>query len=70
MPCQAGAAARKGGGKRRPRPAGLGAAHVGADLVNDAELQGLCDSILSQRSLILASNRGPVEYQMTPAGAP
>ncbi len=36
----------------------------------DAELQELCDSILSQRSLILASNRGPVEYQMTPAGRP
>ncbi len=43
---------------------------MGADLVNDAELQGLCNSILSQRSLIVASNRGPVEYQMTPAGRP
>ena len=70
VPCQAGAAARKGGGKRRPRPAGIGAARIGADLVNDSELKDLCDSILSQRSLILVSNRGPVEYQMTPAGRP
>ena len=34
------------------------------------ELKELCDSILSRRSLIVASNRGPVEYQMTPAGRP
>ena len=48
------------------------AAQMGAGLVNDAdsELRELCDSILSQRSLIVASNRGPVEYQMTPAGRP
>lgn len=34
------------------------------------ELQELCDSILSQRPLILASNRGPVEHQMTQEGRP
>ena len=33
-----------------------------------AELDQLCDAVLSQRPLILASNRGPVEHQMTPAG--
>ena len=31
-----------------------------------ADLNQLCDSLLSRRSLILASNRGPVEHQMTP----
>jgi trehalose 6-phosphate synthase len=35
-----------------------------------AELRELCDTILSRRPLILASNRGPVEHQMTPAGHP
>ena len=35
-----------------------------------AQLIELCDKILSQRSLILASNRGPVEHQMTPEGRP
>ena len=35
-----------------------------------AELKELCDSLLSQRPLILVSNRGPVEYQMTPEGRP
>ena len=34
------------------------------------ELQELCDTVLSQRPLILVSNRGPVEYQMTPEGRP
>ena len=35
-----------------------------------AQLKELCDEILSQRSLILASNRGPVEHQLTPEGRP
>ena len=35
-----------------------------------AELRKLCDTILSRRPLILASNRGPVEHQMTPEGRP
>ncbi len=35
-----------------------------------AEVQELCDRVLAQRSLILASNRGPVEHQMTPEGRP
>lgn len=34
------------------------------------ELKELIDSILSQRSLILASNRGPVEHQVTQGGRP
>jgi trehalose 6-phosphate synthase len=33
-----------------------------------ADLNQLCESVLSRRYLILASNRGPVEYQMTPDG--
>ena len=33
-----------------------------------AELKELCDTLLSQRPLIVASNRGPVEHQMTPEG--
>ena len=37
---------------------------------NMAELQELCDRVLSQRPLLLASNRGPVEHQMTPEGRP
>jgi trehalose-6-phosphate synthase len=35
-----------------------------------AQLKELCDTILSQRPLIVASNRGPVEHQMTPEGRP
>ena len=35
-----------------------------------AELRELCDTLLSRRPLILASNRGPVEHQMTPEGHP
>ena len=35
-----------------------------------AELKTLCDNVLSRRPLILASNRGPVEFQMTPEGRP
>jgi len=35
-----------------------------------AELKELCDRLLSQRPLLLASNRGPVEHQMTPEGRP
>ena len=35
-----------------------------------ADLNQLCEKILSRRSLILASNRGPVEHQMTPEGRP
>ena len=35
-----------------------------------ARLKELCDAVLSQRSLILASNRGPVEHQMNPEGHP
>ncbi len=35
-----------------------------------ADLTKLCDSVLSQRRLFLASNRGPVEHQMGPDGRP
>ena len=35
-----------------------------------AQLKELCDTVLSQRPRILASNRGPVEHQMTPEGRP
>ncbi len=35
-----------------------------------AELKELCDRLLSQRPLLLASNRGPVEHHMTPEGRP
>ena len=31
-------------------------------------LRGLCDTVLADRRLILASNRGPVEHQITPDG--
>ena len=40
------------------------------DQTSTVELKELCDSVLSQRPLILVSNRGPVEYQMTPEGRP
>ena len=33
-----------------------------------AQLKGLCDEVLSKRRLILVSNRGPVEHQITPDG--
>ena len=33
-----------------------------------AELRDLCNTVLSDRHLILASNRGPVEHQITPDG--
>ena len=32
------------------------------------QLQELCESILSRRPLILASNRGPVEHRLTSDG--
>jgi len=35
-----------------------------------ADLKQLCQTVLSQRPLILVSNRGPVEHQMTPGGRP
>ena len=35
-----------------------------------ADLNQLCEDILASRSLILASNRGPVEHHMTPEGRP
>ena len=35
-----------------------------------AELGQLCETVLSKRPLIVASNRGPVEYRMTPDGHP
>ena len=35
-----------------------------------AQLKELCDTILSHRPLIVASNRGPVEHQMTAEGRP
>ena len=35
-----------------------------------ARLEQLCESVLSRRPLILVSNRGPVEHQMTPEGRP
>ena len=37
---------------------------------NEAALQELCTAVLSQRPLVLVSNRGPVEHQMTPDGRP
>ena len=33
-----------------------------------AELDRICDALLSQRSLIVASNRGPVEHHVAPDG--
>ncbi len=33
-----------------------------------AQLKELCDTVLADRQLILASNRGPVEYHVTPDG--
>jgi trehalose 6-phosphate synthase len=33
-----------------------------------AEIQGLCQSLLAKHKLVVASNRGPVEYQITPDG--
>ena len=33
-----------------------------------AQLKDLCEEVLSDRHLILASNRGPVEHQITPDG--
>ena len=35
-----------------------------------SDLKELCDAMLSQRPLIVTSNRGPVEHQMTPEGRP
>ena len=35
-----------------------------------SELDRICQSLLSQRSLILASNRGPVEHYVAPDGRP
>ncbi|MDA0732984.1 MAG: hypothetical protein BZY73_06445 [SAR202 cluster bacterium Casp-Chloro-G3] len=35
-----------------------------------ADLNQLCDEILARRSLIVASNRGPVEHSMNPDGLP
>ena len=35
-----------------------------------ADLNQLCEEILSRRSLIVASNRGPVEHHMTTDGRP
>ena len=35
-----------------------------------ADLHQLCETVLAHRPLILASNRGPVEHQMTPDGRP
>lgn len=34
------------------------------------DLKELCDRLLSQRPLIVISNRGPVEHQLTPEGRP
>ena len=34
------------------------------------ELTELCEAVFSQRPLILVSNRGPVEHQMTSDGRP
>ena len=42
-----------------------------ADRVRDlARLDRLCNSIFTRRPLILVSNRGPVEHQMSPEGRP
>ena len=35
-----------------------------------ADLNQLCQTVLTQRPLIVASNRGPVEHQMSPSGRP
>ncbi|MDE2939101.1 MAG: trehalose-6-phosphate synthase [Chloroflexota bacterium] len=35
-----------------------------------SDLDSICQSLLSQRSLILASNRGPVEHNVAPDGRP
>jgi len=35
---------------------------------HEARLQELCNTVLADRCLILASNRGPVEHQITPDG--
>ena len=32
------------------------------------QLRDLCDTVLSDRNLILASNRGPVEHHVVPDG--
>ena len=37
---------------------------------SNADLQELCEELLARRSLIVASNRGPVEHQMTSHGVP
>ena len=36
--------------------------------VRSTQLKELCETLLSDRRLILASNRGPVEHQVTPDG--
>ena len=39
-------------------------------MADSAELNELCQAVFAQRPLILVSNRGPVEYQMTGDGRP
>ena len=39
-------------------------------MADSAELDELCADVFSKRPLILGSNRGPVEHQMSPEGRP
>ena len=39
-------------------------------MADSAELNELCQAVFAQRPLILVSNRGPVEHQMTGDGRP
>ncbi|MQG10176.1 MAG: trehalose-6-phosphate synthase, partial [SAR202 cluster bacterium] len=39
-------------------------------MADSAELNELCTAVFAKRSLILVSNRGPVEHQMPGGGRP
>ena len=43
---------------------------IGVQTGQWTRLKELCDSVLSERPLILASNRGPIEYHVTDGGRP
>ena len=47
---------------------GQGMEEVAAAAPAMADLNKLCENLLAQRSLILSSNRGPVEHHVTPDG--
>ena len=52
-----------------PRPSLVrGAMAVDLEQARWTRLSSLCDTVLADRPLILASNRGPVEHYMTPDG--